>query len=144
MHYCHKVRKMIKKLHLYFYSLRSSAFFKPITLIMLFISVAIAFLSCGWASRAIVSEMEKNLYDSLDANITREINLNEVADELHKLREDGLFKFNADAQAYTSFRSIEICANSKTEIADGMVNAIFLVMIFLVRSKLHHLIKLSI
>lgn len=55
-----------KKLHIFFNSYKSSAMFKPMALVMLFLSIMVAVITCGLGTRVVTSSVENSLYYDLN------------------------------------------------------------------------------
>lgn len=103
-----------KKLYIFFNSYKSSAMFKPMALVMLFFSIAVAVITCGWGTRVVASGVEMSLYDDLNVEITKDFKYNEAGVLITKLRNDGLF--GVDSNVTIDFELIDfiIESNDKT------------------------------
>lgn len=104
---------MRKKLYIFFNSYKSSAMFKPMALVMLFLSIAVAVITCGWGTRLITDNIEKNLYYSLKVIITKDFKYDEAGAIITKLRDDGLFGVNSEASIHLEFKDLVIKSSDK-------------------------------
>lgn len=99
-----------KKLYIFFNSYKSSAMFKPMALVMLFLSIMVAVITCGWGTRIITGGIENSLYYDLNVQITKDFKYDEAGELITKLRDDGLF--GVDSDATIDFKLIDLIIES--------------------------------
>lgn len=113
------VKMFRKKLYIFFNSYKSSAMFKPMALVMLFLSIAVAVITCGWGTRVITDGIENSLYYDLSINITKDFKYEDAGELIIKLRDDGLFGVDSEVDIRFDFNDLSIASN-KNEISSDM------------------------
>lgn len=108
-----------RKLYIFFNSFKSSAMHKPMALVMLFLSIAVAVITCGWGTRLITGGVEDSLYDDLNVHITKDFKYDEAGALIIKLRDDGLFGVDSEVNIRFDFNDVSIASN-KNEISSDM------------------------
>lgn len=111
-----------KKLYVFFNSYKSSAMFKPMALVMLFLSIAVAVITCGWGTRLITDSVETCLYRDLNVQITKEFKYDEAGEIIIKLRDDGLFGVDSDIDI--RFKLIDLIIESNQKVISSDVEHI--------------------
>lgn len=102
-----------KKLYIFFNSYKSSAMHKPMALVMLFLSIVVAVITCGWGTRIVTSGVENSLYYDLSIKITKDFKFDEAGDLIIKLRDDGLFGVDSDVAIDFKLIDLNIESNDK-------------------------------
>lgn len=103
-----------KKLYLFFNSYKSSAMFKPMALVMIFLSIAVAVITCGWGTRVVAGGVEMSLYDDINVEITKDFKYDEAGELIIKLRDDGLFGVESNVTIDCELIDFIIESNDKT------------------------------
>lgn len=112
------VKMFRKKLYIFFNSYKSSAMFKPMALVMLFLSIAVAVITCGWGTRLVTGGVEMSLYDDLNVQITKDFKYDEAGELIIKLRDDGLFGVDSDVDIRFKLIDLIIESNQKVISSD--------------------------
>lgn len=102
-----------KKLYLFFNSYKSSAMFKPMALVMIFLSIAVAVITCGWGTRVVAGGVEMSLYDNINVEITKDFKYDEAGELIIKLRDDGLFGVDSNVTIDFELIGFNIESNDK-------------------------------
>lgn len=102
-----------KKLYIFFNSYKSSAMFKPMALVMLFLSIAVAVITCGWGTRLVAGGVEMSLYDNINVEITKDFKYDEAGELIIKLRDDGLFGVDSNVTIDFELIGFNIESNDK-------------------------------
>lgn len=111
-----------KKLYVFFNSYKSSARFKPMALVMLFLSITVAVITCGWGTRIITVGVEDSLYRDLNVQITKDFKFNEAGELIIKLRDDGLFGVDSDVDI--RFQLIDLIIESNQNVISSDIEHI--------------------
>lgn len=107
-----------KKLYIFFNSYKSSAMFKPMALVMLFLSIAVAVITCGWGTRLITGGVETCLYRDLNVQITKDFKYDEAGELIIKLRDDGLFGVDSNVEIDFILKDLSIMSNQEIISSD--------------------------
>lgn len=110
-----------KKLYVFFNSYKSSAMHKPMALVMLFLSIAVAVITCGWGTRVITDGIENSLYYDLSVKITKDFKYEDAGELIIKLRDDGLFGVNSEALIHLEFKDLVIESSDKIIVSDNAI-----------------------
>lgn len=106
-----------KKLHIFFNSYKSSAMFKPMALVMLFLSIMVAVITCGLGTRVVTSSVENSLYYDLNVQITKDFKYDAAGELIIKLRDDGLF--GVDSNVIINFKLINLIIESNDKVVSA-------------------------
>lgn len=107
-----------KKLYIFFNSYKSSAMFKPMALVMLFLSIAVAVITCGWGTRLVAGGVEMSLYDDINVEITKDFKYDEAGELIIKLRDDGLFGVESNVTIDFKLKDLSIMSNQEIISSD--------------------------
>lgn len=107
-----------KKLYIFYNSYKSSAMHKPMALVMLFLSIAVAVITCGWGTRVVTGGVENSLYDDLNVEITKDFKYDEAGILITKLRDDGLFGVDSNVAIEFKLIGFFIESNDKTILTE--------------------------
>lgn len=115
------VKMFRKKLYIFFNSYKSSAMHKPMAFVMLFLSIVVAVITCGWGTRIVTSGVENNLYYDLSIKITKDFKFDETGELILKLRDDGLFGVDSEVNIHFQFKDLVVESSDKIILSDNAI-----------------------